>query len=111
MEKIAKTIFEFLTTNGVDATTAAIQAAWGGVILRGLTLLAAGILVLVAALLLFRKKPKIGDLIALAAVIAGLVFAWNGLRPRQTPLMDEAQMVQDMIGQGLPVLLEFQSPY
>ena len=47
----------------------------------------------------------------LGVVIIGMTLAWVGLHPRQTPLMDDAKMVQEMIGQGKPVLLEFQSPY
>ena len=71
----------------------------------------AGAFVFLVVLIIFRHKPKVGDYIALGVVIIGLILAWIGLHPRQTPLMDDAQMVQDMIGQGQPVLLEFQSPY
>ena len=67
--------------------------------------------ILFVVLIIFRQKPKVSDLIALGVVILGLVVAWVTLHPRQTPLMDEARMVQEMIGQGTPVLLEFQSPY
>jgi hypothetical protein len=65
----------------------------------------------VAALIFFRQKPGFSDLVAFAVVLLGLYVAWNTLRPRQTPLMEDAQAVQDMIGAGTPVLLEFQSPY
>jgi hypothetical protein len=68
-------------------------------------------LVLVAALFLFRSKPKPADYIALGAIILGLFVAWSMLRPIQTPLMGDAKKVQAMIGQGKPVLIEFQSPY
>ena len=67
--------------------------------------------VLLVVLIIFRKKPKIGDFVALAVVILGLGVAWFSMRPKQTPLMDDAKMVQEMIGAGTPVLLEFQSPY
>jgi len=67
--------------------------------------------VLFVALMLFRHKPKISDFVALGVVIVGLALAWVALHPRQTPLMDDAKMVREMIGQGTPVLLEFQSPY
>lgn len=70
-----------------------------------------GALVLLVAFLLFRKKPKATDFFALAVVLAGLVVAWFLLRPTQTPLMEDARKVHSMIGQGKPVLLEFQSPY
>lgn len=71
----------------------------------------AGAFVLLVALILFRQKPKISDFVALGVVIIGLVVAWLLLHPTQTPLMDNAKTVQSMIGQGKPVLLEFQSPY
>ena len=71
----------------------------------------AGAFLLLVALILFQDKPKARDLVALGVMIAGLVLAWVLLHPRQTPLMDDARMVQEMIGQGKPVLLEFQSPY
>jgi len=67
--------------------------------------------VLLVALIIFRQKPKISDFIALGVVILGLGIAWVILHPRQTPLMDDAKMVQEMIGAGKPVLLEFQSLY
>ena len=70
-----------------------------------------GAFLLLVALILFRQKPKARDFIAMGVVIMGLVVAWILLHPTQTPLMDDAKMVQDMIGQGKPVLLEFQSPY
>jgi multisubunit Na+/H+ antiporter MnhB subunit len=71
----------------------------------------AGALVLLVILIIFRHKPTPSDFIALSVVIVGLVVAWITLHPRQTPLMDDAKMVQEMIGAGKPVLLEFQSPY
>ena len=71
----------------------------------------AGAFVLLLVLVFFRRKPKIGDFVALGVAIVGMVLAWVTLHPRQTPLMDDAKMVQEMIGQGKPVLLEFQSPY
>lgn len=67
--------------------------------------------VVFVSLLLFRHKPKISEYVALGVVIIGLVLAWIAIHPRQTPLMDDAKLVQEMIGQGTPVLLEFQSPY
>jgi len=71
----------------------------------------AGTFLLLVALILFRQKPKSSDFIALGVVILGLAAAWFLLHPTQTPLMDDAKMVNAMIGQGKPVLLEFQSPY
>jgi hypothetical protein len=71
----------------------------------------AGAFVLALVLILFRQKPKVSNFIALGVVILGLAMAWILLHPTQTPLMDDAKKVQAMIGQGVPVLLEFQSPY
>ena len=71
----------------------------------------AGIFVLLVALIIFRHKPTSGKIIALGVMVLGLGVAWSLLRPQQTPLMDDAKAVQAMIGQGQPVLLEFQSPY
>lgn len=66
---------------------------------------------LLVILVLFRQKPKTSDYVALGVVLIGLAVAWVLLHPTQTPLMDDAKTVQSMIGQGQPVLLEFQSPY
>ena len=71
----------------------------------------AGAFVLLVVLIILRHKPTLGDYIALGVVIVGLAAAWVMLHPRQTPLMDDAKKVQEMIGAGKPVLLEFQSPY
>jgi hypothetical protein len=71
----------------------------------------AGALVLLVVLIMLRHKPKVSDFVALGVVIIGLAVAWVMLHPRQTPLMEDAKMVQETIGQGVPVLLEFQSPY
>ena len=71
----------------------------------------AGAFVLLVVLIIFRHKPKTSDFVALGVVVIGLALAWTTLHPRQTPLMEDAKMVQEMIGQGKLVLLEFQSPY
>jgi len=68
-------------------------------------------LLIVFGTFLFRQKPKLSNFIAFGVIILGLVYAWSAIRPRQTPLMDNAQAVQAMIGHGQPVLLEFQSPF
>lgn len=69
------------------------------------------VFILVAGLILLTNKPKTKDYLAFGVIVASLVTAWAILHPRQTPLMDDAKMVQAMIGNGTPVLLEFQSPY
>ena len=71
----------------------------------------AGALVLLVVLIILRHKPTTAEVIALGVMILGLGVAWSLLHPRQTPLMEDAKSVQAMIGQGKPVLLEFQSPY
>lgn len=73
-------------------------------------ILAAG-LAGVAGVILLTRKPRWNDYLAFAVIAGGLMMAWAILHPRQTPLMDDAQKVRDMIGAGTPVLLEFQSPY
>jgi thiol-disulfide isomerase/thioredoxin len=73
-------------------------------------LVAAG-LVIVTALVLLSRAPKWTDYLAFGVILASLITAWVILHPRQTPLMEDAQKVKEMIGAGVPVLLEFQSPY
>lgn len=71
----------------------------------------AAAVLLIAIILVFSRKPRWQDTLALGVITAGLITAWFILHPVQTPLMDDAKMVQAMIGQGKPILLEFQSPY
>ncbi len=61
--------------------------------------------------ILLRHQPGLKDYLAFALVIGGLFAAWVVIHPHQTPLMNDAKAVKDMIGAGKPVLLEFQSPY
>lgn len=68
-------------------------------------------LALVAGLILLTNKPKWNDYLAFGVIVLGLIVTWTVLRPRQTPLMDDARTVTALIGAGTPVLLEFQSPY
>ena len=69
------------------------------------------VIIAIAGLVLLTRKPKWNDFLAFGVIVASLLTAWVILHPRQTPLMDDAKMVQEMIGAGTPVLLEFQSPY
>lgn len=71
----------------------------------------AAALVFIAGLILLTNKPRWNDYLTFGVIIVGLFSAWSILHPRQTPLMDDAKMVRDLIGAGTPVLLEFQSPY
>ena len=68
-------------------------------------------LTLVAGLVLLTNKPRLRDFISFGVIVAGLLVAWLILHPSPTPLMQDARSVQEMIGTGTPVLLEFQSPY
>ncbi len=73
-------------------------------------LLAIGLLI-VAGIILLTRKPRWNDYLAFGVIVGALLLAWVIVHPRETPLMDDARMVQKMIGAGTPVLLEFQSPY
>ncbi len=68
-------------------------------------------IIIIAGLILLTRNPKWNDYLAFGAVVAGFIAAWVILHPVQTPLIISAQSVQDKIGAGQPVLLEFQSPY
>jgi thiol-disulfide isomerase/thioredoxin len=68
-------------------------------------------LTIVAGLVLLTNKPKLKDFISFGVIVAGLFVSWLILHPQQTALMNDAKAVQAMIGDGIPVLLEFQSPY
>jgi len=73
--------------------------------------IAALLLTVLSAIILLTNKPKISDYLSFALIVTGIYASWSILHPRQTPLMDDAKRVQAMIGNGTPVLLEFQSPY
>jgi len=68
-------------------------------------------LIIIAALILLTNKPRWNEYVAFAAIVLGLFTTWTIVHPRQTALMGDAKIVQQMIGSGTPVLLEFQSPY
>jgi hypothetical protein len=65
----------------------------------------------VAAAVLLSRSPKWNDFLAFSIIVAGLTTAWITLHPRQTPLLEDSKAVQQTIGAGVPVLLEFQSPF
>jgi len=65
----------------------------------------------VAAVILLSRSPKWNDFLAFTIIVAGLATAWITLHPRQTPLLENSGAVQQTIGAGVPVLLEFQSPF
>jgi hypothetical protein len=66
--------------------------------------------ILVLAIVLFRDGIEAGDLIALGALSVGLLVAYRVLQPGPSSL-SEVEQVEAQIGNGRPVLLEFQSPY
>ena len=68
-------------------------------------------LTIVTGLVLLTNKPKFRDYLAFGVIVAGLFVSWLVLHPHQTPIIGDAKAVQAMIGGGVPVLLEFQSPY
>lgn len=69
----------------------------------------AGALVVLAALL-FRDGVRSGDFLALGALTLGLALAYALLRPGQGTA-NASDAVRAEIGEGSPVLLEFQSPF
>jgi hypothetical protein len=71
----------------------------------------AAVLVVVVGFLLLRRKPKWPQFLAFGLLVLVLGLAWIFLHPRQTGQIYSAAQVQAAIGQGKPVLLEFQSPY
>ena len=69
------------------------------------------ILVLLVGLALFWRKPRWPEILAFGTIFAAIIGLYFYLRPVQTELVGEAAEVQALIGQGTPVLLQFQSPY
>jgi len=72
--------------------------------------LAAAATILVAAVLLLRDGVRTSDLLALAALAAGMWAAHALLRPPAGSGV-EIRSIRAQIGAGKAVLLEFQSPY
>ena len=65
----------------------------------------------IAGFIFLRRKPKFPQFLVFGMLVLGLGSAWVILHPRQTNQINNAAQVQAIIGQGAPVLLEFQSPY
>jgi thiol-disulfide isomerase/thioredoxin len=74
-------------------------------------LILAVVFIIVTGIILLTNKPKWNDYVAFGVIVISLLVAWSIIRPRQTVLQTGAQEVQNLIGSGTPVLLEFQSPY
>ena len=68
-------------------------------------------LVAVAKVILLRHSPKWPQFLVFGLLVLGLVAAWIFLHPRQSAQVMDAARVQASIGQGIPVLIELQSPY
>jgi hypothetical protein len=62
------------------------------------------------ALVLTRSGKGRGRFAVLAVVALALLVGWAAVRPTATPAAAVSE-VRAQIGQGLPVLLELQSPY
>ncbi len=73
-------------------------------------LLVAAVTLGAAAILLLRDGVRLTDLLALGALALGVWAAQALLRPRAGSPAD-AHSIRADIGAGLPVLVEFQSPY
>jgi hypothetical protein len=80
-------------------------------IINQYSLIIFGLVGLIAvALLLMRSGKGRGRIAVLAVVTLALLGGWAAFRPTATPAAAVSQ-VRAQIGQGLPVLLELQSPY
>ena len=62
------------------------------------------------SLVLMRSGKRRGRMAVLAIVALALLAGWLAVRPTATPAAAVSQVLSQ-IGQGLPVLLELQSPY
>jgi hypothetical protein len=71
---------------------------------------AAGFLIFVLAIVLFRKGINRTKILILGIVLAGLVVTWFLVRPTEDVNVSQDLSLK-LIGNGTPVLLEFQSPY
>lgn len=69
------------------------------------------LLLSIAAFSLLRGRRTSGEWIAFGTLVAILLVAWMALHPRPSRLSADAAQVIEQIGQGTPVLLEFQSPF
>jgi hypothetical protein len=80
-------------------------------IINQYSLVILGLVGLIAvALVLMRNGNGRGRMAVVAFVALALLAGWVAVRPTATPAA-AASEVRAQIGQGLPVLLELQSPY
>lgn len=71
----------------------------------------AGVILLILAGILLRRGGMDGLLVPLAAIIMGFLFAFWLFSPGASAETSDAVRVEEVIGAGKAVLLEFQSPY
>ena len=70
-----------------------------------------GVILLILAAILLRRGGTDGLLVPLAAIILGFLFAFWLFSPGASAETSDAAKVEEVIGAGKTVLLEFQSPY
>ena len=70
-----------------------------------------GVILLILAGILLRRGGTDGLLVPLAAIIMGFLFAFWLFSPGASAETSAAADVEEVIGAGKTVLLEFQSPY
>jgi hypothetical protein len=73
-------------------------------------LVAAAAALLLLAAILVRDGVRPADFVALGGLCLGLALAYALLKPGESS-QRQAEVVRARLGQGRPVLLEFQSPY
>jgi uncharacterized integral membrane protein len=74
-------------------------------------ILIAVVVVASTAFVLLRGGISSPRLLVLGLVVLSLLAIWAVMHPRQTQLQGQTSQVRAKIGNGTPVLLEFQSPY
>ncbi len=68
------------------------------------------LMIILMTIVVFRKGISLKKIIGLGLVFAGLIVIWFLIKPTQIVNVNQDQSLQ-LIGNGTPVLLEFQSPY
>jgi hypothetical protein len=71
---------------------------------------AACLFIILLAIGVFRKGINLTKIVVLGLVFAGLIVIWFLIKPTQNVNVNQDQSLK-LIGNGTPVLLEFQSPY
>lgn len=69
-------------------------------------------LLALGGLVIFLARKGIGrsELLTIGALVLGLAVAYLIFNPT-TPAGSETQQIDRLVGQGIPVLIEFESPY